>query len=187
MRHLMRDIELIEELSVRFADASSLGPGPDKQRYRIDRCYDPLMKGVMARHGVSSEAVIEAQSRLGQRGLNLAVNVPVAMLFAILTMAALRWIRRRFAADERAAISSATAVAAVVVPAVTIGAGRVWQMLSEAIRVGNGHLGGQRGLRLPWVQHSMEYFLVAVIAFVLIAAVYHARAGLTDRTTKALI
>jgi hypothetical protein len=60
-------------------------------------------------------------------------------------------------------------VAGIGVCGITVGAGRVWQMLSETIRVGNGHLGGQRGLRLPWVQHSGKYFLIAIGAFALIA------------------
>jgi hypothetical protein len=47
-------------------------------------------------------------------------------------------------------------------------------MISETIRVGNGHLGGQRGLRLPWIQHSGEYFLIAMAAFAVIAIVHHA-------------
>jgi hypothetical protein len=47
-------------------------------------------------------------------------------------------------------------------------------MLSEAIRIGNGHLGGQRGLRLPWVQYSFEYFIALWVGFLIIAVVYHA-------------
>src|SRR5689334_16027455 len=63
-RHLAQDIELVEELSVRFADASPLGPGPEKQRYKVERCYDPLMAALVSRHGVTMPDVIAAQSRL---------------------------------------------------------------------------------------------------------------------------
>jgi len=84
--HLMQDVELAEELSVRFADESEFGPGPQRQRLRVERCYDPLVAGIMAR---------------------------------------------------------------------------------------------QRGLRLPWVQHTFEYFMVALIAFLVIAVVSHRRAPLT--------
>jgi hypothetical protein len=175
-QHLMRDVELVEELSVRFADASNLGPGSDKQRYRIERCYDPLMSALITRHGVSTADVHRAQSRIGERGLNLIVNAPVAIFFGVATIAVLRWIRRRFARDERLARVGATTLAGLAVPAVTVGAGRIWQMISETIRVGNGHLGGQRGLRLPWVQHSNEYFMIAVAAFALMAMLYYAHA-----------
>jgi hypothetical protein len=95
-------------------------------------------------------------------------------LFAVLTAVSLRGIRRRFA-EERAALVAASAIAAVGVAGLTTGFGRVWQMLSEAIRIGNGHLGGTRGMRLPWVQHSFEYFLVVLVAFVLVALVFHSR------------
>jgi hypothetical protein len=174
MQHLRRDIELVEELSVRFADASSLGPGPVKQQYRIEKCYDPLMAGIVARHGVAMSDVLAVQSRAGERGLNLVVNIPVAVFFSIMTVAALRAIRRRFAADERLAILGSISLAGLAISAITIGAGRIWQMISETIRVGNGHLGGQRGLRLPWIQHSGEYFLIAMAAFAVIAIVHHA-------------
>ena len=174
-QHLRDDIELVEELSVRFADASALGPGPQKQQYRIEKCYDPLMAALVARHGVSMADVAAAQSRLGDRGLNLVVNGPVALFFIAATIFSLRWIGRRFAADERSAIAGATLVAGLVVPAITVGVGRIWQMLSETIRIGNGHLGGQRGLRLPWVQHSAEYFVITVAGFAVIALLYYAR------------
>ena len=67
-------------------------------------------------------------------------------------------------------------MAGLAVPAVTVGVGRVWQMISETIRIGNGHLGPQRGLRLPWIQHSSEYFLIAIAGFVLMAVMDYARA-----------
>ena len=175
--HLRHDIELVEELSVRFADASPLGPGPLKQRYRVDNCYDPLMASLVARHGVSMADVLAAQSRLGERGLNLVVNLPVALFFIVMSVLALRAIRRRFAADELLPIAGATLAAGIAVPFVTVAAGRLWQMLNETIRVGNGHLGGQRGLRLPWVQHSAEYFLIAVAGFAVIALVYFVTQG----------
>lgn len=167
-RHLMQDVELAEELSVRFADALSEGPGPVKQRLRLERCFDPLIANIMARHGVSHADVLAAQGRIGQRGLNLVVNVPVIAFFAIATFVVLSRIRRRFP-DEPFASAVASALAAVAVAGLTTGFGRVWQMLSEAIRIGNGHLGGTRGLRLPWVQHSFEYFLVALAGFLIIA------------------
>ena len=173
--HLMADVELAEELSVRYADNSGAGPGPLRQRLRVEKCFDPLMAGIASRHGLSIAEVLAAQPRIGDRGLNLIVNAPVLAFFAAATMMALRGIRRRFAAgEERVAIAVASAMAAVAVAGLTTGVGRIWQMVSEAIRIGNGHLGGQRGLRLPWVQHSFEYFIVALGGFLLIAFLYHA-------------
>jgi hypothetical protein len=183
MEHVRRDIELVEELSVRFADASSLGPGPVKQQYRIEKCYDPLMAAIVDRHGVAMSDVLAVQARAGERGWNLVVNIPVAVFFSVMTIVALRAIRRRFAADERLAIFGSISLAGLGISAITIGAGRIWQMISETSRVGNGHLGGQRGLRLPWIQHSSEYFVIAMAAFAVIAIVHHAacRRSLVER------
>lgn len=176
--HLKQDIELAEELSVRFADASGFGPGPQRQQLRVEQCYQPLLAGISTRHGVSSAEIAQAQGRLGERGLNLIVNAPVAGFFLIVTLTAQRSIRRRFSTrDERAAVVVAMLIAAVGVAGLTTGFGRVWQMISETIRVGNGHLGGQRGLRLPWVQHSGEYFLIILVAFLVIAFVYDPRSA----------
>jgi hypothetical protein len=172
--HLRADVELAEELSVRFADRSGTGPGPLRQRLRLEKCFDPLTAGIVARHGVSMADVLGAQARIGERGLNLVVNLPVLAFFTVSTMFVLRATRRRFGVEERVAIVAASAISAVAVAGLTTGFGRVWQMTSEAIRIGNGHLGGQRGLRLPWVQYSFEYFIVALAAFLLIALLYHA-------------
>lgn len=172
--HLKRDIELAEELSVRFADASGFGPGPECQQLRVEHCYQPLLAAIAAHHEVSAADIALAQGRLGERGLNLIVTIPVVAFFSIVTLTVLRGIRRRFsAADERVAVVGAMSIAAVGVAGLTTGFGRIWEAMSETIRVGNGHLGGQRGLRLPWVQHSGEYFLVALVAFVVIALAYH--------------
>ena len=175
--HLMQDVELAEELSVRFADNSGAGPGPLRQRLRVEKCFEPLSAGIIARHSVSKADLLDAQARIGDRGLNLVVNVPVAAVFMALTLIVLGKVRRRFAAnDERAAMVVASLVAALAVAGLTTGLGRVWQMLSESIRIGNGHLGGQRGLRLPWVEHTFDYFIALLAAFLVIAAVDHLRA-----------
>lgn len=176
VEHLHRDVELAEELAVRFADHSGRGPGPERQQLRVERCLEPLLAGVVSRHGVSRADVDLTQARLGERGLNLIVNIPVAAWFAVATLLTLRATRRRFAVpDETPAVVAATIASAVVLAAITTGFGRVWQMISETIRIGNGHLGGSRGFRLPWVQYSFEYFLVLMVAFLVIALVYHAR------------
>lgn len=173
-QHLRQDIELAEELAVRFADNSGLGPGPARQQLRVEQCFEPLVAGITSRHALQRADVIAAQSRLGDRGLNLAVNVPVSVLFGVSTLLALRTIRRRFA-GERPAMLAATLLSSVVIATMTTGFGRIWQMIAEAIRLGNGHLGGLRGLRLPWVKYSFEYFLLLLGCFLLIAAVDHAR------------
>ncbi|HUQ89898.1 MAG TPA: hypothetical protein VM096_20215 [Vicinamibacterales bacterium] len=185
--HLMQDVERAEELSVRFADGSGFGPGRQRQQLRVERCYNPLIAGIVTRHGVSLADVLAAQQRIGQRGLNLVVNVPVVGVFALLTLLVLRNIRRRFDPDEWVPVAIASAISGVFVAGLTTGVGRVWQMVSETIRIGNGHLGGQRGMRLPWVQHSFEYFGVALIAFVVIAVVSHrgAARSLSRRTGTA--
>ena len=66
--HLMADVELAEELSVRFADNSGTGPGPLRQRLRLEKCFEPLTAGIIARHGVSMADVLGAQARIGDRG-----------------------------------------------------------------------------------------------------------------------
>ena len=169
--HLMRDVELAEELSVRFADASGIGPGLGRSRHRLEGCFEPLVAGITSRHSVTRDDVRAAQARIGRRGLNPIVNGPVAVLFSVLTWAALIRLRRRFPDNtERGPLWVAMAILAVAVSGLSTGVGKVWQMISETIRIGNGHLGGERGLRLPWNQHAFDYFLIMLVAFLLIAA-----------------
>lgn len=174
--HIVRDVELAEELSIRFGD-ERWAPGPVRARGRQEQCLAPLFEHIAGLHGVALTDLEAARQRIGDRGSNLIVNGPVAIAMILLAALMLRRAGRRFSiAEEPLAVVTATAFCAVLMGGATIGAGRLGEALVETVRLGNGHL-SYRGLRLPWAQHSFEYGIVAAVAFSLGAIVYFGGRG----------
>ena len=64
----------------------------------------------------------------------------------------------------------------------TAGFGRLWEVVFETIRLGNGHL-SYRGLRLPWTQHAFAFAALATGAFAIIALVHHVTMTIRGRGT----
>jgi hypothetical protein len=169
--HLLRDVELAEELSIRFGD-ERWGPGPARQRGRDEHCLAPLFQHISNSHSLSLHDVLSARERIGDRGLNLGVNVPVGLVVALFAAFLLRQIDSRFSVlDEPLAVACATLVSALFIGGMTAAIGRLWEAVYETIRLGNGHL-SYRGLRLPWTQHAIEFAVVATAMFVVVSIGY---------------
>lgn len=172
--HLVRDVALAEELSIRFGD-ERWAPGPVRASGRQEQCLAPLFQHIAGLHGVTLADLEAARQQIADRGPNLLVNGPVAITMIFLATFMLRRISNRFLiADEPLAVVTATALCAVLMGGATIGAGRLCEALVETVRLGNGHL-SYRGLRLPWAQHSFEYSIVAAVLFLLVSIVYFGR------------
>jgi len=65
----------------------------------------------------------------------------------------------------------------------TAGFGRLWEVVFETIRLGNGHL-SYCGLRLPWTQHAFAFAALATGAFAIIALVHHVTMTIRGRGTS---
>jgi hypothetical protein len=167
-RHLRRDVELAEDLSIRYGDVR-WGPGLERQRGRDEQCLTSLLAHIAQRHGVSIDEILKARESLAHKGANLAVNVPTALFFAVITWLMLRRIHTRFAAqDELPAIAMASLLAALAVGGVTVAFGRLWEAVFEMVRLGNDHL-SYRGLRQQWIQLAPTFFASSAMFFLLIA------------------
>ena len=153
-RHLVIDAELIEEL----VDRHRFHPGGDQRA-----CRARLTDAVARLHGVSAAEVGRARERVSERGLNLPVNLPVALLFLFAVLRVRRAIARRFD-DEPVPAAITLIVASVVLSGLIVMVGEFWTSILEMIRVGSQHVGG-RLAQLPWRQHEREIFLIAVCVF----------------------
>jgi hypothetical protein len=170
LRHLRRDIELAEDLAIRYGDVR-WGPGPSRQQGRQEQCLAPLFGHVARLHGVSLDDVSRVRETLGHKGLNLGTNLPAALFFALASWLTIRQIYARLSPrDELVAIVVASAAAAVAVGAVTVMFGRLWEGAFEMARLGNDHL-SYRGLRRQWIQFAPEFFAAGTVLFWLIAGV----------------
>jgi hypothetical protein len=139
---------------------------------RDTQCLIPLIQQITEQHSVSATDVADARERLGDRGLNLAINIPAAAFFGLISLLTLRRIGRRFSvAEEPIPVVVSVAICALLVGGLTAGFGRLWEGAFEVMRLGNDHL-SYRGLRLQWTQHWLEFAAVAAGAF-LVAALAH--------------
>ena len=171
-RHLVRDVELAEDLSIRFGD-ERWAPGPTRRDGRDTQCFAPLVQQIVERHSISAADVAAARERLGDRGLNLAVNVPVTAFFALLSLFLLRRVDRRFAVlDEPIAVVVAVSICALLVGGLTAGFGRLWEGALEVVRLGNDHL-SYRGARLQWNRLWLRFAILAAAAFVVTAVAHY--------------
>jgi hypothetical protein len=154
IRHLVIDAELIEELVDRYR----FHPGGEQEE-----CRARLTGAVAGLHGVTAADVLEARERVSDRGLNLPVNIPVALFFLFAVLQARRAIARRFEDEPLPAVITLI-VASVVLSGLVVVVGEFWTSILQMIRVGSQHVGGRVG-QLQWPQHEREIFLIAFCAF----------------------
>jgi hypothetical protein len=166
--HLRQDVELAEEFSIRYGDVR-WSPGFARANGRDTECLMPLLGEIVSRHGVPLEVVLETRRRLGPQGVNLVVDAPIGMFYALLSWLIIRQIYRRFSfQDEMVAVVVASVMAAILVAGLTVAVGRLWEGGIEIVRIGNDHL-SYRGLRLRWTRFPLEFFVSGITLFGIIS------------------
>lgn len=153
--HLLDDIRTAEELAVRYGDriagwrlvdtlgiVSRHGGATNRDAGRVARqqCTDTLFQTIASRHGLSVADIQRTRERLGERGIDLPVTIPVFLLLAFALTRFTRWLRRRFEADEWVGWIVATVMGSLVVPAVVVAIGGAWAVVLEVVRIGNEHV-----------------------------------------------
>ena len=172
-KHLRRDVELAEDLAIRYGDVR-WGPGPARWQGRDEQCLTPLLDQMARRHGLSIADVAAARATLEHKGANLIVNLPAAFVFTLVAWLTLYRIYARFSVrDELAAIVVASLLAALVVGGFTVAFGTMWEGFVEMIRLGNGHL-SYRGLRRQWIRFAPQLFVLGVSGFWVAATAFGA-------------
>src|SRR4030095_14107296 len=106
--HLSRDVAVAGEVAIRYADAhygfrSGHHAGARAYEAASEECLATLLHTIAANHSVDVGHVRGLRHR---RSLLYDVGVvflPMAVLFGVSADAVVRWIRRRFTADEKLA------------------------------------------------------------------------------------
>ena len=169
-RHLRHDAIVAEDLAIGHADSNvgrksaALPEGYDRRR---DRCMASLFSRISARHGIGVDVVAEYRLRRN-RLADTAVIGTFGLLYLGVSYLVAGRIVRRFQ-SERLPTALAVAVVSVGLAWAGMMLGEVWSILIEVARLGRGHL-SYRTARIPWVQHRATLFVIALIAFHLIAA-----------------
>ena len=180
-RHLYADVELAEELAIRYADAVNkartgyTGHGGliDGGRLR-DRCMASLTSAIAATHDLSVERVEQARAR-GYRDprWDVGVLLSFACLYVFLAWMIVRAISRRFPADEGWPALAAPLLLSFPVSILAFQLFTLWGGTLEIIRLGNGHVSSYRAAKSPWPAHSATLLVAGVMVFLLVGGVHH--------------
>ena len=161
------DAEFAEELAVRYADAHHglrSGHFESLEVYATERnrCMALMFDEVAKAHGVTAADVRGAIGR-NRWAVDLAVNLPFALLFGFGVWVAIRRISARHSIEDGwGAWLAIVALCTLVLGVGGVLLGEQWAGLAESLRVGSGHL-SYRSDRIPWVRHQTGMFAAVVI------------------------
>jgi hypothetical protein len=180
-RHLYEDVELAEELAIRYADAAYKersgfeGHGGLIENGRLrDRCMAAFMTTIAATHNLPLEHVEQARLR-GYRDQrwDFGVLSSFACLYGFIAWMIVRAISRRFPVDDGWPALVAPLLASVPIGMAAFQLFTLWGGGLEAIRLGNGHVSGYRAAKSPWADHTAALWIAGVTVFVLIAGIHY--------------
>jgi hypothetical protein len=128
-----------------------------------------LFEEIAKEHGVPVERVYSSLGR-NRAHIDLAVNLPFALLYCFVAAAAARMIWRRYPLAEEGWIPGAIMTLFVSLAFALGGTmlGQIWSGIAETYRIGNDHM-SYRAFRLLWARHPVVLFTGALIAFWLAA------------------
>jgi len=176
-QHLVQDAQLAEDLAVRYADAAherrygSPGHGGLIEHGRVVKaCMARLVTTIERTHGVTPQDI---QSARPQRNLTYDAGVWLSfvLMYGAASVLAARWLEQRFADSPQLLWWVVTALAAVAIGFLGVQLGTMWTMVSEIVRLHNGHFGTFRATRAPWMQHLDAVFVGCAVLFWIIAVV----------------
>lgn len=167
-QHLVDDVRVAEELGIRYWDAQRAQGLPYTEWARTRHlCNEKLFAAIAGTHRLTPTDIGRARQRLVDIHWDPAIELPAVALFAVATILAARWIRRRFP-DERIAAVAAAAFLAPSISGLTVGFGLIWASVVQMIRVGDTH-GSYRVGRAALSHHAGLVSAVGVVLFSLVA------------------
>jgi hypothetical protein len=172
---LSADAEFAEDLAIRYADAHHGLRTPyyvSGEAYAAarDQCLASLYEQIAKEHAVTPADLADALGR-NRVPIDLAMNLPFALLYAFAAWVASKWIWRRYPRVEHGWVPGAAMAVflSLAAAACCAMAGELWSWTMETCRLGNGHM-SYRAQRLPWARHRSGLFAGAVAVFCAAAA-----------------
>jgi len=174
VRHLQTDVEVAEELGVRYGDSFRRQQGIVVERERWVACTDATFAEIARIHGVSRVDIEQAR---GHRNVtyDLAIVIlPMALLGLALADSGARRSHRRFPGGEEVPRLVATMVAVVVLTIAWYQIGSMWSFVAESYRLRDAHV-SFRASYVPWTHHAVIVLMCGAAAFALVARVRYRR------------
>jgi hypothetical protein len=181
--HLRIDVEVANELMVRYGDAHA-AHRPDLQRPYRQRCITALSATISARHRVTALQIRAAEQERNWWADAFFVLLPMALLAVFVTSYVTRRIRQSFDDEDRAIAAVSAGVLAAVVAALSMAATNIWAFSVEGWRLRNGHV-SHRAFFIPIVTHAWACAGFAAVLCMSAAFVQFRRtslAGTSDRS-----
>jgi hypothetical protein len=173
-RHLQTDVEVAEELGVRYGDSFRRQQGIVVERERWVACTDATFAEIARIHGVSRVDIEQAR---GHRNItyDLAIVIlPMALLDLALADFTARRIYRRFPGAEEVPRLVATMVAVVVLTIAWYQIGSMWSFVAESYRLRDAHV-SYRAYYVPWSHHAIVVLTCGAAAFAVVAGARYRR------------
>jgi hypothetical protein len=144
--HLVADVQLAEDLAIRYADAEFLrlygyeahGGLIDNHRV-LNECMASLVARIENNHAVTSSEVALARGKRDVRFDSVAA-LSFLPIYLVGAAVASRRLYQRFSADQPVVRWSAVGFASVAASALGFQLVQLWLAVWEAIRVRNGHM-----------------------------------------------
>ena len=137
-------------------------------RQARQQCVATLFHAIASTHEVALSDIERVRPRLADRGLDLPVTIPVALLLVLAVRRFMQSIRNRFTADEWAGWVVATLFGSFIIPAIVVAIGLAWAAVVEIVRLGNEHVGNRA--RVDGLRANVLVVLGIGIAMVWIAS-----------------
>lgn len=162
--HLIEDVRVAKDLGIRYADASGPPrPTPEGQRAR-DSCTERSFVEIARAHHLSGPEVTAMRTARELWIDVLAVFLPAAALFGIVSLFFVSKIIGRHAPDERGAAAAVLTVLAPLAAGVAVALTQIWGVMVEQLRLRNEHI-SYRGFELPASRHGWLLWVLAMALF----------------------
>jgi hypothetical protein len=174
-QHLIKDAQLAEDLSVRYADTEHKrlsgykGHGGLIDNGRVVMgCMARLFTTIEKDHVVTPEQIQVARAQRN-RAFDAAVGLLFLPLYSFGAIGACRRVWHRFASHQRSVGLFAMGLVSFAVGFLGLLGGQLWFVAWELVRIRNDHFGGHRAARNLWGEHAGELFMVGIVVFWVIA------------------
>lgn len=150
--HLRADVEIANELMVRYGDAH-VRHRPDLERPYRDSCMRAITGTIIARHRVTPSQIAAAERDRLWWADALFVFFPMAILTVVATDRVTQRVTRGFGSDERTIAAIMVGALALVIAVLSLGATNIWAFVFEGWRLRDGHV-SNRAFFIPIVTHA---------------------------------
>jgi hypothetical protein len=168
-QHLVGDVELAEDLGIRYGDTFRKKYGRLDEHTKASECQASLFRIIADRHGLSPERVQAARSSRPALADGVTL-ILFAILYGFASLGLIRAVQARLAYAGLGPLVVGFGVSGLAMSGLgLLCLNLVWVPAVEIMRTGNMH----RSLRvapLPWTSHLVSLFLGGIVAFAVILA-----------------